>query len=151
MWRAGYGGDRGVNTAPQVVRDVGYGFALLQPACRVHDVGSVKIVKDWYVTTKHLHTARGSLELPVHNIEVDHGARDARNRRIGGRITITDFGEEHGAERFDLQITGTRDGAAFGASRGSTYFADLAVAKAEAVARLERQSKGFLKTYGGRS
>lgn len=102
----------------------------------------MKIVKDWHVTR------RGSSPAPVHCIDVDHGVRDGKDRRVGGRVDITDYGEDRGADRFRLDIVGTRDGRAHGAS-GSTDFADLAVAKADAIKRLERQGKGFRKTYGG--
>lgn len=104
----------------------------------------MKIVKDWHMTT------RGSSPAPVNRLDVDHGVRDRRDRRVGGRVTITDLGEDRGAERFALEIIGTRDGFIHGSS-GSSHFADLAAAKASAIERLERQGKGFRKTYGGRT
>jgi hypothetical protein len=108
----------------------------------------VKVTKDWHVTKQ------GSSDAPVHRIDVDHGVRDGKDRRVGGRATITDRGGPtlgEGADRFDLEIIGTRDGLVFGPSRPSSYFSDLALAKEGAIGRLERQGKGFRKTYGGRS
>ena len=100
----------------------------------------MKITSDWCIVTV------GSSSRPVHRIYVDHGVRDGRDRRIGGRVTITDYGEDRSADRFVLEITGTRDGLLHGAT-GTSEFADLAAAKESAMERLERQGKGFRKRY----
>jgi len=109
----------------------------------------VKITKDW--TSNERDQTAGAL--PQYVMEVDHSWVDDKGRAIGGRATITDRRGLNPPEeqRFELEIVSLRRGSTYG-STGSSFLPDLDKAKREAVKRLERQGKGFARSYprGGR-
>lgn len=104
----------------------------------------MKITKDWTENSG----AASSSGLPTFTMEVDHEWNDDEGRAIGGRATITDRRGLNPPERqrFKLEIVGLRRGGTYG-STGSSFYSTLEAAQREGVKRLERQGKGFARTY----
>lgn len=77
----------------------------------------------------------------------DHGVRDDKGRKIGGRVDI-DPGTGINSGTFTVRVHATRDGVTFGALRKASRYKNVREALEAATRKVLEQRKAYARKYG---
>jgi hypothetical protein len=93
-----------------------------------------------------------------HELDMDHGLQDAKQRHIGGHAMIQKMDKDfrspltqQGQKPWRLIVVPTRDSEIYSSARSFSFHATLEQARAQGLLKLQEQGRSYHKKYGAPS